>query len=156
MQSCCCVRCNLSLLQAVQSISVVLYLNDFHQPAARDGCCPNEMRSQSSGVRISIQEHGVISDMMRGLAVAPGVETTVVFEDKVRQRLNEPYGDCTTRTRLGDPEDNLSYSVPGCKQLCVQKVVGKPLLQGLFRKLSSVWLLITIRLVNHVLMQYLL
>jgi Amiloride-sensitive sodium channel len=104
-------------------MSVVLYLDDFDHPSTRDGCCPNEVRSQSSGIRISVQDRSTPTDMPRGIAVAPGTEATIVLQESDRIRLEAPYGDCTTRTSLGDPTDNLKYSVHGCQQICEQNRV---------------------------------
>jgi hypothetical protein len=109
---------------------MVLYLDDFDQSATKDGCCPNAVRSQSSGVRLSVQDRSVPTDMPRGIAVTPGSEATIIVEEKYRLRLEAPYGDCTTRTSLGDPVDNMSYSVHGCEQLCAQNLVWKQMMQS--------------------------
>jgi Amiloride-sensitive sodium channel len=102
---------------------VVLYLNNFDQPASRDGCCPNEDRSQASGIHLSVVEHNKPTDMTRGIAVSPGTEATVIMSEADRRRLAEPYGNCTDKQYLGDPSDKLEYSVHGCQQLCLQSKV---------------------------------
>lgn len=121
-----CSECNwinYLTLQEVRSLSVVLYLNNFNQPASRDGCCPNEDRSQAAGIRLSVHDHDIPTDMTRGVAVSSGTEATVIVTEVDRRRLVEPYGNCTSRVHLGDPSDNLKYSAHGCQQLCLQNKV---------------------------------
>jgi Amiloride-sensitive sodium channel len=110
-------------------MSVVVYLDDFDQPGNRDSCCPNEFRSQSSGVRVAIHDGRSPPDTTRGLAIGPGTETTVVVSEIDRQRLTEPYGNCTHTVRLGTSDDNIGYSLDVCQQLCHQNAVYASLIE---------------------------
>lgn len=109
--------------QDIGSMSVVMYLDDFGQPGNRDSCCPNEFRSQSSGVRVAIHDKRTPPDTTRGIAISPGSETTIAVSEIDRHRLSEPYGDCTHAVYVGTSNDSLGYSLDVCQQLCHQNSV---------------------------------
>jgi hypothetical protein len=102
---------------------LILYLDDFGHPTVLDGCCPEQWRSLSSGVQVSVHSSRSAPDMSHGVAVSPGTETTLMLTQVDRRRQAAPYGHCTTRDHLGDPKENIGYSNEQCESICQQDTV---------------------------------
>ena len=108
-------------MQLIKSLVLVLYLNDFDQPAVKYDCCPDDGSSSSSGIWMTVGEAS--SATSNGLSIAPGTAATVVLSEVDRKRIGPPYGNCVTQKYIGDQSDNIIYSTPACQSLCLQKKV---------------------------------
>ena len=84
--------------------------------------------SFATGARVFVHAPDTLADMNRGVAVSPGVETTLVVNQIRRKRLTEPWDNCTVKQYLyetteQDRERRIRYTTDSCWSLCVQNLV---------------------------------
>ena len=78
----------------------------------------------SSGMILVVQPVGTSPDLSLGMNISPGMETTVIIEATLRNRLSQPYSDCTTESIVGDKDGmNRSCSECNCLDVCAQQHV---------------------------------
>jgi hypothetical protein len=109
------------VLQQYLGFLAVIYLNRFARndlTNAPDGLA----QSMAAGIRVQLHNPGTIPDMKYAKTIGPGSEATITMQATTRQRLGQPWGNCTYKTYLGEATDS-AYSFGACEEVCLQKQV---------------------------------
>jgi len=107
----------------------VLFVNNI-SPVVMDLFSASVEYSFASGARVAVHAPGTLADMLHGVSVSPGIETTLAVKQIQKKRLEPPWDFCTdTQYVFAETDENRSgrirYTVDSCLQFCAQDQVQK-------------------------------
>ena len=106
----------------------MLYLNNI-EPIVMDEFLATVDYSFATGARVAVHAPYTFANMLHGVSVSPGVETTLAVKQIERKRLEEPWDSCTNRQYIfEDAEENgggIRYTADSCLSFCAQDQVPK-------------------------------
>lgn len=107
----------------VNGLSLILSLNNEKPPHGAYGIYDKgKIQQFSAGARVQIHAPGTMpSPANQGFDVAPGFSTTVGVQAVLHSRLNQPYGNCTSKHLQGGREYRNTMST--CLQICKQTIL---------------------------------
>ena len=84
------------------------------------------MTNSFPGIRVAVVPRGAKANMdfstATNVPVSPGTDTNIQVSTTIRQRLSDPYTDCTDQQYL-DGQHTIRYSTDACISLCLQQQV---------------------------------
>ena len=104
----------------IQSLSVVLYLDDF-LPHLVPNFGSDVSYPQTAGIEIFIHAPNTFPNLLTGIVGSPGWETAVKIIDVRRMRAEDPYSNCNGAPYDKIDEDaDFSYTESTCRHNCTQ------------------------------------
>ena len=114
-------------MQSILGLTAVIYLDNLWSPTdTGQAFYTNILHSLATGARVAVHAPTTLPFMKRGVTVSPGVETTIEVTEVHRVRLSHPWGNCTAKEYLVEPEkDNrgVRYTSESCSEICQQEQV---------------------------------
>lgn len=108
---------------SIRAASLTMYLHNFPEYISDTDYDTGIFFSKATGMRVLFHYPGSFPDMISGLSIGPGTETTFTIQSLSRTRLPYPYNDinCTNREYSG----MFFYSQSLCIEVCMQESVIK-------------------------------